>query len=169
MAGPSFWKHERKDLSLWNTTEQLQSILQSKLFLHGQCQVFMVRKKYFRQVCWSLTHKPKNSSIEEQANNFSISLFLQRGQVLLLAAFLRWLAGSWFIQISFQKADQNWCSSFPHKTRKSVFSIKKYILCFCYKTENREIMEMSAMTKNKGKRMLRANKRHLWFEWVRSC
>lgn len=26
MSGPSFWKHERKDLTLWNIIEQLQSI-----------------------------------------------------------------------------------------------------------------------------------------------
>jgi len=28
---------------------------------------------------------------------------------------------------------------------------------------------MSAVTKNRGKRGLRATKRHLWFEWIRSC
>lgn len=77
-------------------------------FLHGKCQVFMVRKRYFRQVCWYLTRKLKHSSFGKQANNFSISVFLQRGQVLLLAAFLGWLASSWFIQLSFQKGDQNW-------------------------------------------------------------
>lgn len=56
------------------------------------------------------------------------------------------------------------------KPGKVYFPLKKYYLEFCYKTDNREIMEISAMTKKKkGKRMLSVNKRHLWFEWIRSC
>lgn len=130
------------------------------------------KKNYLRQVCWSLTYKLKNSLLGEQASNFSIPLFPAKRAGAFSGSFLEadWLV----LDLSNYHCRTETKNDFffPHENReKCIFHLKKKILYlyFCYKTENREIMEMSAVTKNKGKRGLRANKRHLWFEWIRSC